>query len=177
MDRNVKTLVYLALLTALCTVATMAIPIPTPTGGYLNAGDIVVVLSALLIGPMYGGIVGGFGSALADLFAGYAVYAPGTFLAKGAAAVVIGLLFRALPRRRMTEAVIAAVCGELVMALGYFAYEALALGFGAGAAVEIPGNLLQGVAGVFGGTALYLALRRVPESRNFSESTERKKKS
>ena len=176
MDRNVKTLVYLALLTALCTVATMAIPIPTPTGGYLNAGDIVVVLTALLAGPTFGGIVAGFGSALADLFAGYAIFAPGTFLAKGAAALVTGLLFRALPRRRLPEAIGAAVCGELVMAAGYFLYEALALGFGAGAAVEIPGNLLQGAVGVIGGTALYLSLRRVPGIRDFSDAAEQRKK-
>ena len=158
MYRNVKLLVHLALLTALCTVATMAIPIPTPTGGYLNAGDIVVVLAGLLAGPICGGIVSGLGSALADLFTGYAIYAPGSFLVKGLAAVVIGLLFSSAKRKRPPAAVAAAVCGELIMTLGYFAYTSLALGFGMGAAVEIPGNLMQGAVGVAGGTLLYHAL-------------------
>ena len=176
MDRNVKTLVYLALLTALCTVATMAIPIPTPTGGYLNAGDIIVVLTALLAGPFYGGIVGGLGSALADLFAGYTIYAPGTFLAKGVAAFIIGLIFSAAKRKNAPAAVAASICGELVMAFGYFAYEGLALGFGLGAAVEIPGNLLQGAAGVIGGVLLYLSLIRVPEIRSFSEAAQSKRR-
>lgn len=174
MDQKVKKLVYLALMNALCTVATMAIPIPTPTGGYLNAGDIVVVLTALLAGPFYGGIVAGVGSALADLLAGYAIYAPGTFLAKGAAAVLTGLVFRVFPRKRAPEAVASAAAGELIMVLGYFVYEALLLGFGAGAVAEIPDNLLQGTAGVAGGVMLYLALMRIPEIRAFSESTQRK---
>ena len=50
MDHRIKRLVYLSLLSALCCVATMAIPIPTPTGGYLNAGDIIVVFTARLAG-------------------------------------------------------------------------------------------------------------------------------
>lgn len=176
MDRNVKLLVYLALLTAVCTVATMAIPIPTPTGGYLNAGDIVVVFAALLAGPLYGCIVGGVGSALADLLSGFALYAPGSLIAKGAAAVVIGLLFSLSKRKSSTAATVAAICGELVMALGYFAYEALALGFGLGASAEIPGNLLQGVVGVAGGILLYHTLSRIRQVRTFSDQIRTKPK-
>ena len=175
MHRKEKLLVYLALLTALCTVATMAIPIPTPTGGYLNAGDIVVVLSALLAGPIYGGITAALGSAMADLFAGYVIYAPGTLLAKGLSAMLIGLIFRSVRRKNAFTATVAAVSGELVMALVYFGYEALLLGFGLGAAVEIPGNLLQGAAGVVGGTLLYHALIRIPEIREFTELAAQKK--
>lgn len=170
MDRHIKLIVYLSLLTALCCVATMAIPIPTPTGGYLNAGDIVVVFTALLAGPLYGGVAMGLGSGLADLFAGYAVYAPGTLLAKGLAAAVTGLIFRRT-KRTLKGAVCAAVCGELVMAAGYFLFESVFLGFGAGAAAEIPGNLLQGAVGVIGGTALYQALRKIPEIEKFQYLT------
>lgn len=176
MDQNVKKMVYLALLTALCTAATMAIPIPTPGGGYLNAGDIVVVFTALLTGPVCGAVVSAFGSALADLFAGFAIYAPGTFLTKGAAALVIGLLFRYSSRRGAWAAAIAAIIGELVMVIGYFAYEALFLGFGQGAAAGIPANILQAVAGVSGGLLLYHALMRIPQIRLFSERTMKKKK-
>ena len=165
MHSKTAKLVYIALLAALCCVATMAIPIPTPMGGYLNAGDIVVVLSALLAGPVWGSIAAGLGSVLADLFAGYAIYAPGTLLAKGLAALVTGLLFR-----HWKKAVPAAICGELVMALLYFFYESTALGFGLAAAAEIPGNLLQGAVGVAGGLALYHALYKVPEIREFSDS-------
>ena len=165
MHSKTAKLVYIALLAALCCVATMVIPIPTPTGGYLNAGDIVVVLSALLAGPYWGAAASGLGSALADLFAGYAIYAPGTLLAKGLAALVAGLLFR-----RWKKAIPAAVCGEVLMALVYFLYESTVLGFGLAAGAEIPGNLLQGAVGVAGGLALYHALRKVPEIREFSDT-------
>ena len=166
MDRRIKLIVYLSLLAALCCAATMVIPIPTPTGGYLNAGDIVVVFTALLAGPLYGGLAMGLGSALADLIAGYALFVPGTLLAKGFAAVVTGLIFRRT-KQSLQSAVFSAVCGELIMAAGYFFFESTCLGFGAGAAAEIPGNLLQGAVGVIGGTALFQALRKVPEIGKF----------
>ena len=175
MDLKIKKLVYLALFTALCTVATIAIPIPTPTGGYLNAGDIVVVLAALFTGPVCGSLIAGLGSAAADLFAGYAIYAPGSLLAKGMAAAAIGLVFRAGRRQAAEKILSASVCGELLMVLVYFCYEALALGFGPAAAAEIPGNVLQGIVGTAGGGALYHALMRVPEIRTFSETVFYKK--
>lgn len=168
MNDKTTRLVFLALLAALCCVATMVIPIPTPTGGYLNAGDIVVVLTAMLAGPLYGAVAAGVGSALADLFAGYVIFAPGTLLAKGLAAVVIGLIWRR-GKQNLPAAVVAAVLGELCMVLIYFLYESLCLGFGWAAAAEIVGNLLQGAVGVAGGLALYHALIRVPEIKRFSE--------
>ena len=168
MNDKTTRLVFLSLLAALCCVATMVIPIPTPTGGYLNAGDIVVVLSAMLAGPVWGGISAGVGSMLADLLGGYALYAPGTLLAKGLAAMVIGLIWRK-EKQSLPAAVAAAVIGELCMVLIYFLYESLCLGFGWAAAAEIVGNLLQGAVGVAGGLALYHALIRVPEIRRFSE--------
>ena len=77
MNQKLRNLVYTAMLMALCCVATLVIKIPTVTGGYLNAGDIVVVLAALLAGPLYGGVAAGFGSGLADVISGYMSYAPG----------------------------------------------------------------------------------------------------
>ncbi len=71
MNQKLRNLVYTAMLMALCCVATLVIKIPTVTGGYLNAGDIVVVLAALLAGPLYGGVAAGFGSGLADVISGY----------------------------------------------------------------------------------------------------------
>ena len=89
MNQKLRNLVYTAMLMALCCVATLVIKIPTVTGGYLNAGDIVVVLAALLAGPLYGGVAAGFGSGLADVISGYMSYAPGTLVVKGCAAVEV----------------------------------------------------------------------------------------
>ncbi len=41
-----------AVLAALTAIATMVIPIPIPGGGYANAGDIVILITAFLLGPL-----------------------------------------------------------------------------------------------------------------------------
>ena len=75
------------MLAALCCVATMIIKIPSPLKGYLNLGDCVVLLSGWLLGPAYGFAAAGIGSALADIFSGYVIYAPATFIIKGLMAI------------------------------------------------------------------------------------------
>ena len=57
-----KTVVMTALLAAVACVATLVIRLPSPTGGYLNPGDAVVLLSAYLLGPVYGAVASGIGS-------------------------------------------------------------------------------------------------------------------
>ena len=164
MDDRIKKTVTISLLAALCCVATIVIPIPTPTGGYLNAGDVVVMLAALLAGPLFGGMAAGLGSGLADLMTGYALFAPGSLVVKWLAAAAAGLLYR-----RYRKVLPAVICGEAVMVAGYFLYESLVLGFGWAAAAEIGANALQGAVGAVGGAALYQALVRVPEIREIRE--------
>lgn len=176
MNQKLRNLVYTAMLMALCCVATLVIKIPTVTGGYLNAGDIVVVLAALLAGPLYGGVAAGFGSGLADVISGYMSYAPGTLVVKGCAAVVAALIFRACHKKSFGFALLSAICGEIIMVLGYFVFENFVLGYGMAAAGEIPGNACQAVVGVAGGLALYFALSKVPQIREFAESVSAKKK-
>lgn len=175
MNQKLRNLVYTAMLMALCCVATLVIKIPTVTGGYLNAGDIVVVLAALLAGPLYGGVAAGFGSGLADVISGYMSYAPGTLVVKGCAAVVAALIFRACRKKSFGFALLSAICGEIVMVLGYFVFEDFVLGYGLAAAAEIAGNAGQAAIGIAGGLALYFALNKVPQIRDFSEAALAKK--
>ena len=99
-DTKIRKLVLAALFAALCTIMTLVIQVPSPMQGYVNLGDCAVLLSAWVLGPLYGGAAAGVGSMLADLLSGYAHYAPGTFAIKLAMAVVAALLFQALQRRR-----------------------------------------------------------------------------
>ena len=154
MNQKLRNLVYTAMLIALCCVATLVIKIPTVTGGYLNAGDIVVVLAALLAG----------------FVAGYVV----EFL-KGCAAVVAALIFRACRKKNFGFALLSAICGEIIMVLGYFVFEDFVLGYGLAAAAEIAGNAGQAAVGIVGGLALYFALNKVPQIRDFSEAALAKK--
>ncbi len=172
---NVKLLktVMTALFAALVCVATMAVRIPIPaTQGYANLGDAVVLLAAFFLGPLYGTLAAGIGSALADLFAGYAVYAPGTALIKGLCALAAALLLRRLGKDRGWAVIPAGVVGEILMVLGYFCYESTLLGYGLAAAGSIPANAVQGLVGVAAGTALFHALRRVPHIRRYFGETE-----
>ena len=149
-----------AAMIALTCVLTLVVRIPTPTRGYLNLGDAAVLVSGWLLGPIYGPIAGGVGSALADLFAGYPVYIPGTFAIKALMALFISLVpLRAgkseAPRPRLGF-MIAAPSAELLMVAGYYLYEAAVIGEGFAAALSgVPGNVVQGL---FGAAGTYLLI-------------------
>ena len=63
---------------------------------------------------------------------------------------------------------VSAIAGEVIMVLGYFAYESLILGYGMAAAVSIPGNAIQGAVGIIVSIAAYKALRAIPYVRRLS---------
>ena len=169
MNHKSSMLAYSALLTAMCTAATIALPIPLVTGGYLNAGDIIIVVTALLFGPLPASIVGSFGGSIADIITGYVIFAPGTFIAKGLSGLLIGLVWKKSKSKRLIVSVGASLCGASLMTLLYFVYEAFILRFGLAAAAEIPANLLQGTVGTAGGIVLYRALYQIPRLRLLSQ--------
>ena len=80
--KKIRLLALTGMLTALVTVATIAIRIPTATKGYINLGDTVVNISAWISGGFYGGIAGGIGSLMADILSGCYIYAPATLIIK-----------------------------------------------------------------------------------------------
>ena len=96
---SVRMLVLTALFTALGYVATRLLIVPSPTGGYMNLGDAVVLLGAYLLGPVYGAIAGGLGPALADLLSGYPAWVPGTLVIKALMGLTAALLYRALGKK------------------------------------------------------------------------------
>ena len=158
-DKKIRKLVLAALLTALVCVATMVVQIPSPMQGYVNLGDCFVLLSGWLLGPWYGFAAGGIGSMLADLFLGYAHYAPGTLVIKGLVALLAALLYEKLGRSPAAR-IASGVVGEIVMVLGYFGYASMLLGKGLAAAASIPGNIFQGAVGLVVGAVLATVLER-----------------
>ena len=157
-DKKIRKLVLAALLAALVCVATMVVQIPSPMQGYVNLGDCFVLLSGWLLGPWYGFAAGGIGSMLADLFLGYAHYAPGTLVIKGLMALVAALMYEKMGRS--TAARIGGAAAEIIMVLGYFGYASLLLGKGLAAAASIPGNVFQGAVGLVVGVILATVLER-----------------
>ena len=150
-----KKLVLTALFMALTIVATMFIRIPLVLG-YINLGDAFVLLSVFILGPVYGTIAAGVGSALADLF-GYITYAPGTLLIKTVMAIVAYLLYKLLlkaTKKAMLAEIGGGVAGVIIMAFGYFFYETLFFETAAVAIINVPWNLVQGAIGVVISTAV-----------------------
>ncbi len=153
-NNKIIKIVYASLFAALICVVTMFPQIPVPaTGGYIHMGDAVLLIAAWLLGPIYGTLAAGIGSALADLFSGYVIYAPATFIIKAVVAVLATLIFRGCAKTiksNIFRYIISAVLAESFMVLGYFLYELMI--YGGGAVAAIPANCIQGgfaaVAGV-----------------------------
>lgn len=171
---STRQLTLTALLIALTTVATMVIRIPVPaTQGYINLGDSMVYISALLFGPLAGLLAGGIGSALADLIGGYGQFAPYTLVIKGLEGLIVGLLaWQAARAPAPTAAGVARAIGAIavggtVMVLGYFVAEAYIMRIGVPAAgAEVPGNIFQVVGGLIVALPTALLLRNLaPSSR------------
>ena len=162
-------IVLTALFAALICVATMLVQIPIPaTGGYANLGDGVILICAVLMHPLYAVIAAGLGSFLADILAGYVSYAPGTLVIKAGVALIAALLYRKIfaagrAGKMLAAMAISGILAEAFMILGYFAYEAIFLGLGMGAAGAIIGNLGQGIVGVLVACTVAPALARSRE--------------
>lgn len=146
MDKKLTKLVLTALFAALTCVATMIIKVPTlGTNGYVNIGDTIVLLSAWMIGGVYGALAAGIGSALADLLSGYGTYVPGTLAIKFLMALAAYGIFKALVKMNKTVAyIVSAVVAEVIMIAGYFLYESTLLGYGLAAVPSIGSNAIQG---------------------------------
>ena len=155
MQRKARILAVSGILAALTCAATMVVRVPSPSGGYMNLGDTLVLLSAWLLGPWYGAAAAGIGSALADLI-GYPLYAPATLLIKGGMAIIAGLLLRRGRKGRLLPTLPA----EALMIVGYWVFDGMLTGSLVGAAAGIPSNLVQAAFGIAAFWLLSAALGR-----------------
>ena len=167
MNNNLKKLILAALFAALSCVATMSIRIPTPgTGGYIHPGDAIVILSGVILGPVWGFLAGGIGSALSDLIGGYFIYVPITFVINGLVALAAGLLYQKVGKNqksRYIAVILGGVADIILVAGGYFVCEFFI--YGAGSAASIPANIIQGVGGLVISCILYPILISIPNVR------------
>lgn len=142
-NKHFINIVKAALFAALTCVCTLLLPVPIPGGsGYVNIGDVMTALSGVFCGPLFGFLAAGLGSGLADLFAGYVIYAPATFVIKGLMAFTIALMLKANAKYMVVPSVLLA---EAEMIGGYFIFEYILYGF-ASASAGFFGNLIQGSA-------------------------------
>ncbi|MBQ9080824.1 MAG: ECF transporter S component [Clostridia bacterium] len=169
---NLKKLTVSALFAALTCLSTLIVLTYSPAGGYIHLGDCFVLLSGFLLGPLWGGLAAGLGSALTDLFLGYATYIPATFVIKwgvaALASVLMMLMSRNNTRLSIVKRAVAACAGECIMVGGYFAYECILYGF-AGALSGVVPNIIQGVSGVVLASVLMIPLTKIGYIKRFFE--------
>ena len=94
---DVKVLTMTAMMAALCFVAFTFFRIDIYLPGSVDKtafhlGNTFVVLAALLLGGIWGGLAGAIGLTIADFLSGYATYAPTTFLLKLCIGLITGLV-------------------------------------------------------------------------------------
>lgn len=176
--------------TALICVATMVIQIPAPIVGFLNLGDCFVLVAAWILGPWYGFVAGGIGSALADLLTGFAQYIPATLIIKGLMAVAAALLVHAFFKKsdavrpkaqqdvaqqrrtggksRLPGFVVSGLAAEMIMVWGYYLFEAVILQYGwIPTLANIPSNCVQGVFGLVLGVVLIQVIVKTGVMKKF----------
>ena len=120
--------------------------------GFINIGDIGVMISGLLFGPVVGSVAGGIGPFIADivLYPPTAIY---TLVIKALEGFLVGVI--ANPRKNYKKLnyrdIVAVVVGGLTMVFGYFFVELLVFGDPGWAFGELPLNFfVQFLTGVIG---------------------------
>ena len=153
-------LVISAIFAAICFVTTCVLAIPSfYTKGYINLGDVSVLITAYIIGGGYGAVAAGLGSALADMSMGFYLYIPVTFVIK-ALMVLISAFF--LKKADCTEnkktsaiwVVTGVLLAELFMITGYFIFELFLYKMGAFASI-LGSSIQGGVCAVISVTAIF----------------------
>lgn len=142
MKNKIRLMCISGVLVALVFVVTAYLHIPT-NNGYVHIGDGFIYLAACLLPWPYAVFVGAGGALLADVLAGFAVWAPGSVLIKS----VTALLFSSKGKKIMTlRNALALLPAAAICAGGYYLYEALLYSNFISPLAGIPANLTQSVA-------------------------------
>ncbi len=159
-DQSLRHLTLGAVVASLVMVSTMFLKIPTATG-YIHLGDGVIFAASFALGPALGGASAALGSGLADLFSGYAFWAPWTFVIKGVAGVIVGLAGARTARTGKRSATFLGMALSAVWIVAGYALGTIKI-YGAAAALkESLGNVLQTGSGILIGVYLGPILKEI----------------
>lgn len=158
---DTRTVAFGAVFAAAVAIGTALVPINVGIG-YLNFGEILIYTAAFLFGPIVGALAGGVGAAAADVYLGYTLFAPITFVLKGAEGYVVGRLSGDTVRSKA----VAVAAGAPIMIIGYTLTVAYLEGFPVALASELPTDILQAVVGFVVALPLSAAIEsRLPQLR------------
>lgn len=155
-----RELVFGALGIALVFISTTFLKLPNSIGGYINLGDGFILLFSSILGPFASFMVGGVGSAFADIAGGYGTYAIATILIKGVEGLLISILIHKNQQLRLP----AYFLGSLLMIGGYYVVDSFFNASWAVGVIGIPGNLIQAAVGILIALAAAPLIKRLKET-------------
>ncbi|MHB1395120.1 MAG: ECF transporter S component [Clostridia bacterium] len=160
-----RDLIICSLLTALVFIATRFMNIRLPVsvnGGLIHLGNTVLFMSAIVFGKNKGAIAGAFGMGLFDILSGWIVWAPFTFIIRGAMGYITGRIAY-LNNKNGNSLVynsIGILAASIFMIAGYYITEVILYGNLTAPITSIPGNIIQLVVGAAVAIPLSAALKR-----------------
>ena len=179
-EKSDNTLIFVttAMMTAMVMIATTFFKIPNAMG-YIHLGDGFVLLAAIILPKKYACFAGGVGAGLADIYGGYAVWAPWTLVIKIVMVLIVQLFFDFLTKRASNGKHIAKIAGipfaELfayVLAVlwtvsGYYIAQGFISGNWIAPVADVPGNVLQAAVGSIIAILVYVTLGKTSLGRSF----------
>ena len=179
-EKSDNTLIFVttAMMTAMVMIATTFFKVPNAMG-YIHLGDGFVLLAAIILPKKYACFAGGVGAGLADIYGGYAVWAPWTLVIKIVMVLIVQLFFDFLMKRASNGKHIAKIAGipfaELfayVLAVlwtvsGYYVAQDFISGNWIAPVADVPGNVLQASVGAVIAILVSVALGKTALGRSF----------
>lgn len=143
---SMRVLTKMAMMATITFVGIYAVKVPVPNG-YVHIGDCMIFLGVLLLGGKRGAVSGAIGAAMADLLAGYMHWVFPTFVIKFVMASVMGLFVEKIMPKAKWNWLIGAAVGGVLQVILYFVADTVMFGMAMGI-VDIPGNVVQTIAGI-----------------------------
>ena len=112
-------------------------------GGLIHLGNVPLFLAAIIFGKKTGAISGAVGMALFDLFSGWTLWAPFTFVIVGIMGWVVGKITEDISHNTILWYVIAILAALAIKIVGYYIAEGIIYGNWVAPAASIPGNIVQ----------------------------------
>ena len=179
-EKSDNTLIFVttAMMTAMVMIATTCFKVPNAMG-YIHLGDGFVLLAAIILPKKYACFAGGVGAGLADIYGGYAVWAPWTLVIKIVMVLIVQLFFDFLTKRASNGKHIAKIAGipfaeffAYVLAVlwtvsGYYIAQGFISGNWAAPIADVPGNVLQAAVGSVIAILVSVTLGKTSLGRSF----------
>lgn len=179
-DRKDNTLIFVttAMMTAMVMIATTFFKIPNAMG-YIHLGDGFVLLAAIILPKKYACFAGGVGAGFADIYGGYSVWAPWTFVIKIIMVLIVQFFFDFLTKRASKGSHVAKVAGipfaeffAYILAIlwtvsGYYVAQGFIYGNWATPIADVPGNILQASVGAVIAILLSVTLGKTTLGKSF----------